>query len=322
MIKLTTLLKESILREDDDFDLSDNPLSSEKSADYLNSKFSSQNSPIRLSAGRKYAKGIGKVYKIEDMATVKRSISKDVATYLRDDQQQENEREFFKTLEVFLTEASSIAKYFKITWTKIALFKEFTAYDYEVIDNSRYLRIEFGISGKDSLQQEFVYTTKDWSRRLFTSENKVELPYDFDFNSEEQMQGIKDELFTKTPPEPKRKRADINSLYQSPNATDVFLTHGRIKRGGFGVKSKYDKLEDYLTTYQLERIRDLAKVGEIKWDDMIIYYNGNSNNFAINGVDKDGDEVLYSYHGSGMGASTKFYKGSNVVYATEAEKLY
>lgn len=317
MIKLIDLLKEV-----EDFDLSDNPFVAGTDAESLLNKFSSQNKPIRLAAGRRHIKGVGRLYKIEDIATAKKDISKDVTTYLSIEDQGKENSEIYNELEAFLTEASLIAKYFKITWIKIALFKDFYARDYETMGNTRRLDIDFGVTGKDSLGQEFAFVKKKWNSWLINSENRVELPHDFHPSNEQQMQDVKDQLFPKAPPEPKRKRANINDLFQSPYATDVFLTHGKIKRGGFGVKSKYDKLEEYLTTYQLERIKKIAEVGQIKWDDMIIYGNGNSNNFAINGIDKDGDEVLYSYHGSGMGASTKFYKGSNVVYATGAEELY
>lgn len=317
MIKLVDLLKEV-----EDFDLSDNPFVAGTDAESLLSKFSSQNKPIRLAAGRRHIKGVGRLYKFEDITAVKKDISKDVVTYLNVEDQGKENKEISSDFEAFLTEASFIAKYFKITWTKIAVFKELDAYDFIFMDNIRRLEVGFGVAGKDSLGQEFAFIKKKWNSWLINSEARVELPHDFHPSNEQQMQGVKDQLFPKTPPEPKRKRANINDLFQSPYATDVFLTHGKIKRGGFGVKSKYDKLEEYLTTYQLERIKKIAEVGQIKWDDMIIYGNGNSNNFAINGIDKDGDEVLYSYHGSGMGASTKFYKGSNVVYATGAEKLY
>ena len=84
---------------------------------------------------------------------------------------------------------------------------------------------------------------------------------------------------------------------------------GTKKRGGLGVKGKY---EDYALAFSQDaqtNLAALAKKLDVKWGDFVAYRFGGDGdaNYVIKGEGPDGKVYYVNRYGSGQGGSVKLY---------------
>lgn len=310
MIKLTTLLKKSILREDDDFDLSDNPLVPQKGR-ALERVFLRNNPIVTLQVGRKKVSGHGKIYDYGQLPTP-RTFVQEESQYWDDSYTSYEERmyeRFLWAVDSKKPRGNNIADFFNITWTKVALFKRFRLYD----DNSGNFHFNYegaALKGVNDEGIEFILTMeyKGADVSLITATGKVSLlsmPTDLTDASPARLQNLKQKLF----PDKNAKQdkvPNVRTFTQAPDAKIVKMRFGnRIRREGPGIEGSYEDLKKYLTFTSQENLTAAAKRWNITWKNMIIYDEGGDTLFSVLGTDRGGQYYMWDRAGHGQGSYSK-----------------
>lgn len=325
MIKLAQILQEIRLIEDDDFDLSDNPLdldTKEKAEGekYRTERSFEQQNPIKsLKTGKKSVRGYGEIFNIDNPPSAEDVIQKDLDFISRDD--------IYYTTKGLKDDLSSIrnanqnfniiAKFFGITWERFGIFKEphFNVYSRHPSDSdveyylSKRLNYYFVLEGTDEKGTKYIFNER--FNTLLTPEGKAVISQPHILGSSKYdlyNQKIIAKLFPSSQQgdKSKEKPKSIRKVLDDPNLDTVQLNFGtRIKRGGPGIRGKYNDLKDYLSIASQQNLVNTMEENGITWDDMIIYREYGDTLFAVLGKDKEGREYMFDRAGHGQGSYSK-----------------
>jgi hypothetical protein len=330
MIKLTNILRE--LREDDDFDLSDNPVvgSSEKA---LKRRFEREVPIVRLEIGDAYIDSRGEIFDLDNLPDPTTYAEKDLVRFYPPDYFTDIYRVplFEAELRDFIDnvqkgEPKDITQFLGATWDKCMITKEYKIESYGLEDTQISVRLDydFYLKGRTKDGDEIILTPNEsygFQKPFKVLSEKGEVVIKHSLKNEDYRKSILAALFPGKYEKPDELKANFN-IRQILDFTrkKVGIIFGRVKRGGPGIIGKYDDLKKYLTTTSQKRLQDYSdgfrngglfddpdsgEYLEIKWDDMIIYREEGDTLFAVLGKDQFGRKWMCDRAGHGSGSYTK-----------------
>lgn len=325
MIKLGQILHEIRLREDDDFDLSDNPLDvdtkekAEAEKSRTERRFERQNPVSVFKTGKKSIRGYGEIYDVNNPPQAEDILEKDL-DFIAADELRYSTKTLKQDIAGFKDTHRAynvIAKFFGITWERFGIFKEphFNVYSKHPLDGdveyylSKRLSYYFVLEGTDEKGTKYLFNER--FNTLVTPEGKAVISQPHLLGSSKYdlyNQKIIAKLFPSSQQgdKAKEKPKSIRKVLDDPNLDTVQLNFGtRIKRGGPGIKGKYNDLKDYLTIASQQNLINTMEEKGITWDDMIIYREYGDTLFAVLGKDKEGKDYMFDRAGHGQGSYSK-----------------
>lgn len=327
MIKIRDILKEL-----EDLDLGDNPLTPRRGssiAKKIDSNLNKVLKPISLKAGKHSIKGNGILINLHNTDSKElnsfRSTIQELEKLYKNYQNYgtNSSTQFLTTLNKIENTITKIEQNEYLSFLKDAV--DFTFDEFAVLLNPKLdmsesgdilfyvdLNPKFVVKGHDKEDNDYMYITEPYERTnpiLITPEAKVKLPIDFEFHANKKNVTYKKTLAKLFPDkfgsEYEKPEVNIRDLIKS-QGEEVHIDFGkRIRRGGIGIKGNYQDLKKYLTPTSQQNLIDNAKANNITWDDMIIYREGLDTLFSVLGTDDRGRQWMYDRAGHGQGSYSK-----------------